>query len=547
MNKEKDNSKELELLIGFLLIPAFCYYKIQCLKFAQKSDVWTSLRMSPIRKPYWTVFLTLIVAFLNLICIGLSINQRFTYATFVYLLNLICQIPLARIYLFYEMNKAVKLIPQGTLDPITSLNIRKARQAHGASYAELSFTSENRQVPKNYIGKRVEPHDQPIPIFGEPKCSDTELGNLFVGDVAVFPLNAESPDHHLVIGQTGSGKTTLITRMVNAALNENWKVVVIDLKGDPTDITKFLSIEADQSKVVHFPTYAFDFWKGSLDEIAERVISFFPNDGEPFYLNRNSFAVHAVITRSDLPAPQSADELIDRLRKGLKYSRNESDFRFFSAKERGVEIGEWIANDVSTYLDPIRNVENKTPYRFHWSGNWKLSLFTLDGFEPSALRIADSVLHDFASWIFSDERASSKTPILLIIDEASAFSALPRIPILSALIQRARSARVSLVFASQNLSAFRDEKDNLLHSGAIRWLGSSSQVSEMVEAAGTRSVIESGFQFMDSDYSGTVTHRSQKEFKIDPDFVKELRTFHWFVSSRGRVSSVYVPPLGWEA
>ena len=105
---------------------------------------------------------------------------------------------------------------------------------------------------------------------------------------------------------------------------------------------------------------------------------------------------------------------------------------------------------------------------------------------------------------------------------------------------------VSLVLASQSLSAFKDEKDNLLHSGAIRWLGSSTEVEDMVEAAGTRSVIESGFQFEEIRYTGIVTHRNQKEFKIDPDFVKELRTFHWFVSSRGKVSTVFVPPLNWE-
>jgi len=134
----------------------------------------------------------------------------------------------------------------------------------------------------------------------------------------------------------------------------------------------------------------------------------------------------------------------------------------------------------------------------------------------------------------------------LIVDEASAFSALPRVPILSALIQRARSAQVSLVYASQNLSAFRDEKDNLLHSGAIRWLGSSSEVGEMIEATGTKSVVESGFQFDDQKYTGTVTHRNQKEFKIDPDFVRELPTFHWYVSARGKVSSLFVPPLDWK-
>jgi energy-coupling factor transporter ATP-binding protein EcfA2 len=384
-----------------------------------------------------------------------------------------------------------------------------------------------------------------LPLIGEPKVVDSELIKVVEDAFAVFPLNESSPDHHLVIGQTGSGKTTLITRMVDAALKNDWKVVVLDLKGDPTDVSKFLELVEDQSKIRLFPNHSFDFWKGTPNEIAERVISFFPTDSEPFYLNRNANAIHSVISRSGLPAPTSIEELLERVRRGIRHARTASDISFFSQKERGQDIGEVIANDISIYLDPIRNVEAQTPFRFHWKDDWKLGIFSLDGFEPSALKMADALLHDFASWIFSESRASSKSPILLVVDEASAFHALPRVPILSALIQRARSAQVSLVFASQSLSAFKDEKENLLHSGAIRWLGNSTEVEDMVEAAGTRSVVESGFQFDEMAYTGMLTHRSQKEFKIDPDFVKELRTFHWFVSSRGKVSSVFVPPKNW--
>jgi hypothetical protein len=84
---------------------------------------------------------------------------------------------------------------------------------------------------------------------------------------------------------------------------------------------------------------------------------------------------------------------------------------------------------------------------------------------------------------------------------------------------------------------------NIIHSGAIRWLGVSTEVEDMIGAAGTATVIESGFQFGSNEYTGVISHRNQKEFKIDPDRVKELPTFHWFVSSRGKVSNLFVPPL----
>jgi energy-coupling factor transporter ATP-binding protein EcfA2 len=545
MNEKTAEKENINPLV--LLFPLFFYYKEVAPKLATRAESWTSVRISKFRQPAWT-FLSLFLTLTTIVVGVLSLsNRNWNLALIGFIAWNITQIPLAKLYLFYRMNVLIKENEKGKIDPNLSYALKRARFNHGCIYSERRYSSIWKNAPGTAIGVRVEPWDQQLPIFGEPLILDSELPNVLDKKFAVIPLNESSPDHHLVIGQTGSGKTTLITRMVKAALNSNWKVIVLDLKGDPTDIPKFVNLVEDQSKLRLFPNHAFDFWQGSPAEIAERVISFFPNDTEPFYLNRNANAIHSVITRSGLPSPSSVEDLLERIRNGVRLAKSSSDINFFSQKDKGQDLGSILANDISIYLDPIRNIEKNSPFRFHWQDDWNLGLFTLDGFEPSSLKVANSLLHDFASWIFSDTRASNKKPILLIIDEASAFHALPRAPILSALIQRARSAQVSLVFASQSLSAFKDEKENLLHSGAIRWLGSSTEVEEMVEAAGTRSVIESGFQFEEIKYTGIVTHRNQKEFKIDPDFVKELRTFHWFVSSRGKVSSVFVPPLDWDS
>lgn len=548
MNNEKKDSQNPNVAAAIFSItaPAFCYFHIKFAEFAANPKVWMKVRRSKARNPFIAGFLLIFVIVSNLLMLRSVFEHNYKLALLFVILNYIAQHPLANLYLLHKMNELVGQNKKGLVDPRISSAIKQAKLIHGAEYAEyLSLTDKTINV-KNQIGKRIEPFDEPIPLFSEPKVTEREVAQVVVDGNAVFPLNTKSPDHHLVIGQTGSGKTTLIKQMVKAGLEDGWKVVVIDLKGDPTDVSKFLEIEANPANVIHFPTSGFDFWKGTSHELAERIISFFPTDSEPFYLNRNSFAIHAVISRSGLPNPKSVEELVDRLRNGIKNVNSNADVQFFGKKERGVFVGELVANDIASYLDPIRNIERTNPYRFHWNDNWNLALFTLDGFEMGALKMADAILHDFASWIFSDERTANKTPILLIIDEASAFSALQRVPILSSLLQRARSAKVSLVYASQNLSAFKDEKDNILHSGSIKWLGNSTEVNEMVESAGTRSVIESGFQIENDDYTGIVTHRVQKEFKIDPDFVRELKTFHWFVSSRGKVSNLFVPPIDWQ-
>jgi len=546
-NQKKDES-QLLLIFIVLLFPMFYFYQTKYEELAQSEKTWTRIRASKFRNIGMLIFSLLATLSLFLLTIRLLLARDFGLSLVTFLGYGMVQLPLANMYLFHKLNFVTRQSIRGVLEPSKATAVKKARFQHGTKYAELEYSRHllDEGIETNVIGRRVEPTDCLLPYFGEPPVTDMELTSVLSEQKAIFPLNGISPDHHLVIGQTGSGKTTLISRMAKAALSQGWKVVIIDLKGDPNDVSKIMNLEDDQSKVRHFPTSSFNFWRGSTHEIAERIISFFPSDSEPYYLNRNSNAIHAVISRSDLLPPTSVEELVNRVRNGLKFVKTQSDINFFSSKDRGTPIGEIVANDLSIYLDPIRNIERNSIYSFHWNDDWNLALFTLDGFEPSSLKIADSLLHDFGSWIFSDQRSLNKSPILLIVDEASAFSALPRVPILSALIQRARSAQVSLVYASQNLSAFRDEKDNLLHSGAIRWLGSSSEVGEMIEATGTKSVVESGFQFDDQKYTGTVTHRNQKEFKIDPDFVRELPTFHWYVSARGKVSSLFVPPLDWK-
>lgn len=542
--KTSDNQSILDFII-FLVLPLALLIKESGKKSAGNSKSW--LRAT---SGLWSKLPILIICFflivLSYILIVSAISQRNLKTLFFAFIFLnISQIPIIRIYWLFVMNKQIKLDIRGGIEPSFSKLISEARikfsfEQADKKYRSLVLRNDN---PDGFIGSRVIPSRIELPYFGSPEVSNDELEKVMDSERAIFPLNPNSPDHHLVIGQSGSGKTTLIKRMILSSIKSGWRVILIDLKGDPEDANSFLNLVNDQSKVRHFPSNAFNFWNGTKSEIAERIISFFPSDSEPYYLARNSSAIQAVVTRCTLDSPKSVGELVERLRNGIKYSSNPDDVRFFSTKERGLPIGDLIANDVSMNLDAIRNIEDQTPFRFGWGDVWDLSVFTLDGFKPSSLKLADALLNDFASWMFSEERARNKAPILLVIDEASAFSRMPQVPILTALIQRARSAQVSLVYASQNSSAFGSDMKNIIHSGAIRWLGVSTEVEEMIGATGTTTVIESGFQYDSDGYTGVISHRNQKEFKIDPDRVKELPTFHWFVSSRGKVSSVFVPPL----
>jgi len=540
IEEEKNNTD-----LAFLLFPLIYFYYCRAEKFATNKNKWVKLFTSR----GLNLKLSIIAAPL-LLCnyyfvVKSVFHGDFKSAGVIYFASIILQYPVAQLVLLYKLNSIVMTNENGLIDPPSSYKIRLARYFAGCKIAEIREATSFNSVlePRNMIGYRVIPANIKIPILKEPKMSDLELDVLLEGPFATFPLNADSPDHHVLIGQSGSGKTTLISRIVSAALLEGWRVAILDLKGDPSDIPLFSSLTPSGSIFAHFPTFPFDFWRGTKDEVAERVVSLLPEDSEPYYLIRNTNAIDAVIKRTSADTPKSVDELIHRLRNAMSFVSNIDDIKFFNAKERGTPIGDSIANDVSSQLNALRNTESNNQRKFTWSDNWQLALFTLDGFKPSALRMANAILNDFASWIFSQERWQNKSPMLIVIDEASALGRLAGVPVLTALMQRARSARVSIVIASQTYTAFGDDSEELIHSGAIRWLGVSSKVDEMIEATGTRSVIESGHQSDSQKYTGTVTHRIQKEFKIDPDLVRSMPKFHWFVASNGKVTSVYVPPL----
>lgn len=542
MNQEDDKDAEIARLIWFLLSPISFFIHASSDRKVLHSESWTKLRIK--RTRYIRASLLLIPIGLILYAISFQLfSEDIRLGLVFFLLASFTHFPLAKIGQINQFNKSLKKLAKGTLEPEKSYQLRKAKFEHEVDFAQHRYQelfASNQSIPKDAIGIRVNPIPTSMPYQGSTKISPGELGAVANDDFALFPLNESSPSHHLLIGATGSGKTTLILRMIESALSRNWKVAVIDLKGDTRDVPRFLNLTSDEKKVVHFPSQNLQFWEGSKDEVSERVISMIPENSEPFYLNRNIAAIRAVISRSDLPVPKSSSELISRLRLPKDATADLNDFKLLTTKERGISIGEQVANDFTSYLQPIMMAEQSSKSSFSWNSDWNLALFTLDSFQPSWLRLGKVILNDFSLWMLSQTRLESLRPTLLIIDEASALTRGGTPSVLPALLQRARSAQVSLVLASQTYTAFGESMNEIINSGAIRWLGSSSKVEEMVSAAGTTSITESGHQF-DRGYTGVISHREQKQFLVDPDLVRSLPAFHWLVSERQKVSHLFIP------
>jgi hypothetical protein len=170
----------------------------------------------------------------------------------------------------------------------------------------------------------------------------------------------------------------------------------------------------------------------------------------------------------------------------------------------------------------------------------------LDATRESDLRIGAAILHDFDSWLRTPMRQANPRPILFVVDEAGALGRINATHTLLNLVARGRSSGVSVVIASQTLGSLGITGEELLNTGPIRWLGQTPAPQEMIDATGTKHVIETSYGEGDSGWNGKRSGRAQRAYSVDPDVIRDLPKFYWNISEGGKNIYAYVPPLNYQ-
>ena len=438
--------------------------------------------------------------------------------------------------------------------------IRWAINQHGFLKAQSYFQKLSFLIPlKSNSGTSVLGLDANAPDY-RPRRERKQFPDLNLltkyseSELATFPLARNSVEHHLVIGNTGSGKSRLLSRMALSALDQGFRVVVVDFKGGLEERDLYLSIpNLVPNKVfssICYPGVPIDLFSGTKYEIAERILGFLPapsgTDGA-YYQSRNARAVTAVVCRTSAPPPKSAEEVLERLRHGENFAEDSLDIELFSQKEKGVSVGFLIAQSVANYLSPLMGTGGRaTSGGYSFYNDIDLRVYSLDSTKQSEIRVGNAVLHDLDSYLRTESRNKDPRGILLIIDEAGALQRIGGSETVQNLISRGRSAGVSVVVASQTLTGLGDNHEEILNTGTIRWLGRSVNQELMITSAGTKQSIETSFQEEEGRWDGKRTARSQKAFVIDPDVIKNLPKFIWNVSDGGKSRFIYAPPLFYQ-
>ena len=559
---KKDEGSGMDEFIAsafFILVLPLVVAKYVTPRWAARPNVWR------VKELKTEICKAILFAFpVNILALVLTWNQVKSHQWALSVIGIILWwtslIPMALAIASYELSVVQSEIFKGKFDLALLDAVRRALLANAFGRAHRIFTKYKFILPRvnskeeKVIGITANPIDHRLRQDRKNAPDISTLTKYLDGDLINFPLNPTSSAHHLVIAATGAGKSHLLSRMGACALDANWRVVFIDFKGGRQERELFSAIGCDTMKtkprVKNWPGDPIDLFRGSKEDIADRITGFLPaptqGDGD-FYRARMVRALWAVIVYTSAPAPTNVDEILNRVRNGNSFAEKAEDRAIFAQKEKGIPLGDVIAEGLANRLDPLRGVGPRATHSgFSWSDSWETAVFSLDATKESDLRIGAAILHDFDSWLRTSMRQDNPKPILFVVDEAGALGRINATHTLLNLVARGRSSGVSVVIASQTLGSLGLTGEELLNTGPIRWLGQTPSPQEIIDATGTKHVVETSYGEGERGWNGKRSGRAQRAYAVDPDVIRDLPKFYWNISEGGKNIYAYVPPLDYQ-
>ena len=548
----------LMALFGVLVLPVVISYWLTP-RLASNTFIW---RLKEFKK-FQVALMILICLPLNLFFAYVLIQNIFranwAIAFFILMLFWLSLLPIALATISVRLSETQTLLHRGMLSPELLDPIKQAIQLAGFDQTFRTFKKLGYVIPlknkkgQSYLGLVAHQQDYRF-ASAKVKAPDRTILEKYLDEKFVtFDINAEKGAHHLVIGATGSGKSRLLSRMALSALVQSHKVVIMDFKGGNE---KYIYAEAAKCvpnanvRIKMFPSDPVDLFSGTSEEIAERLVSFLPpatqSDGD-YYRAKMIRALFAVIVRTDYQPPRDIDEVLRRVREGLSFANDPEDLAMFKQKERGLPVGEFIAEGLGSRFESLRRSGGYATHNgFNWSDSWDVAIFSFKSTSEGEVRLGGAILNSLDGWLWSEDRQTDPRPLLLIIDEGGVLQRFSGTPSLLNMVSRARSAFCGVVVASQTITSLGSDGEELLNTGPTVWLGRSPNPEALISSVGTKGVVEQSVQERNRDWRGNKTARAQRAFAIDPDVIRSLPTFFWNLSEASKNVYVFVPPIDYR-
>ena len=553
-NEVKNTNDSLKTFFT-ILFPGIVIPYILTKKNATKVSIWKWIEL-PKKLLFLSVLSFSISSFLlaqivkHIIVLQLNEINWFILAFYLF------QIPVIPIVMVYRLKEIASDLSLGKLDMVSLPYIRNALIEFGFVRAKKISKAFQPNTPiftksgKSVVGINAHVKDYRFWRVRHQFPRQNILEDFIEDDLVLSKLDSSSPKHQLVIGETGSGKSRLLSRLALAGLAENWKVVIVDLKGGAEELQLYSNLGTllpdRKIRVKRFPEQPFNIFNGSSSDIQKKMLSFLPpltNTPSDFYVRRMMRGLKSVINENQQP-PTSVEEILFRIKNGIKFGNSADDRHWFGSKLQGQTIADILEADIAQCLDPIRSSSKMIfDSGSSWDDSWDICVFSLDGSVRDDVLVGNAVLTDFDLHLKSSMRSIDNRNYLLIIDEAGVLNSIGGSPSLTSLISRSRSSGVGLVIASQTLLGLGAMGNEIAEATPIRWIGRLSNPQQMVDLVGTENVLEATYSYDEGNWHAPSAARPQKAYVVDPDLARRLETFYWNLSVAGSHLWVYAPPL----
>ncbi len=404
-----------------------------------------------------------------------------------------------------------------------------------------------------------------------------DLGRVVVAPAQIAPiwagrrfhlLLAELQRHVAVVGATGSGKTTTLGRFLDAALEADWPVLIVDAKGGRlADISQHVAERHALPSRIWLAgdprSWTYDICAGEPVLVANRLIGAFDHGREGQVFRNLSQAAVPIVLRAmqECSVPRDLDTLrfsLDRPHLvGLARRVTDLALRSELLALRGDDLHRRALSGLVGRLRALR---------FGLFGPWLLpSERTLDlaqslvepgvtylGLPATAasedVALVGRVLVQHLKQVaYAALWAEGRRPALIVFDE---FVSLHEAAQFVDLLLQAREAHLAVVVSTQQVPREHPLRHSVLGAGTlvVHQIGGPDDAETLARALGTRTAPEIVRQIVHAR-DGTFVRRllrARESFLIAPDELARLPVGRAAVSVRfgdQRIGLVQVDPL----